>query len=79
MPSIPNADKTQIVQLVLQGVNSLAQLAIATYTSVSVARLKADVFSAAYAAHIRIGVLPEEARSIARSTAEYMYGLVESK
>jgi len=79
MPTGTKADKPQIVQLILQAVNTLADSMLASYTSVSVARLKADVFSAAYAAHIQSGALPEEARSIARATADYMYGLVESK
>ena len=69
------ADTTQIVD----SLNSLAQQLVNTFISVNVARLKADVFSAAYAAHIRAGALPEEARSLARSTAEYMYSLVEPK
>ena len=74
------ADKTtQIVERVLQGLNFLTDVILDRYTSVNVARLKAEVFSTAYAAHVQSGAVPEEARSVARATAEYMYQLVEAK
>jgi hypothetical protein len=75
------ADKTttELVQLVLQQVDVQVQAMIDTYTSVSAARIMGEVFAASYAAHIRNGALPEEARSVARTAAEFMYGLVQGK
>lgn len=79
-PMGTKAEQTaQLIQLILQGFNSVTQIVINAYTSASVARLKADVFAAAYAAHIRSGALPEEARTLARSASEYMYSLVQDK
>lgn len=65
-------DMTQLISMALEGLNSLANV----YVSVSVARLKADVYAAAYAAHISQGKLPEEAMSLALRAAEAMHSTV---
>jgi len=74
------SDKTEtVVERVIVGLNSLAESFVAVYTSVNVARMKADVFSAAYAAHIRNGQLPEEAASLALKAAHTMYSTVSAE
>lgn len=70
-------DKTQLVELVLSGVNTIVERILRSYVSVNVARLKADVFASAYSAHLVRGQLPEEARSSALATAEFMAKTVE--
>lgn len=70
-------DNTASIQLFLEGVNTLFQTLMAGYTSVAVARMKATVYASAYAAHIRSGALPEEARSLAATASQSMYNLVQ--
>lgn len=55
------------------------QAILSTHISVSLARMRADAFCAAYAAHVRCGALPEEARSLAKAAVMSMSSLVQAQ